>query len=334
MNFSAQLKKHLLTLELNNETMITKKIIRKQYLKLSKKYHPDINKTSNTDKKMKEINFSYDWLMTNYDLVKKHLENKSFFEENIIKFSNVETMDDYLKRQENEARVKYQKMERERIKRENEAREKQQKMEIKRIKRKQEERKKRKEELYKKTTGFFKNILLFFKSTRGIIIIGILLPMITLIVILKTIIYPKINYNKGLSYIENKDFKQAETSFRNSKKYKNGLQIAKILSGVNSLNYFFEHTKDNIDMIISSGGTIYFSYDNVGQYQINPTKNHYVNKPYENMDKNFYMWSVKDTNIIILEDYIEVYITLQAHYTEYKVDFFYNEKKIKFGSYP
>ena len=44
--------------------------INKKHKKLARKYHPDINKSSNATKKAQEINQAYDYL-------KEHYENRS-----------------------------------------------------------------------------------------------------------------------------------------------------------------------------------------------------------------------------------------------------------------
>lgn len=56
----------------------TVETIRKKYLKLIAKYHPDINKSSNATKKAQEINQAYDYLKEHYENRSTETESKTY----------------------------------------------------------------------------------------------------------------------------------------------------------------------------------------------------------------------------------------------------------------
>lgn len=56
----------------------TVETIRKKYLKLIAKYHPDINQSSNATKKAQEINQAYDYLKENYENRSTETESKTY----------------------------------------------------------------------------------------------------------------------------------------------------------------------------------------------------------------------------------------------------------------
>ena len=56
----------------------TVETIRKKYLKLIAKYHPDINQSSDATKKAQEINQAYDYLKENYENRSTENETKTY----------------------------------------------------------------------------------------------------------------------------------------------------------------------------------------------------------------------------------------------------------------
>ena len=56
----------------------TIEVIRKKYLKLIAKYHPDINQSSDTTEKAQEINLAYDYLKEHYETRSTENETKTY----------------------------------------------------------------------------------------------------------------------------------------------------------------------------------------------------------------------------------------------------------------
>ena len=79
----------------------TVETIRKKYLKLIAKYHPDINKSSNATKKAQEINQAYDYLKENYENRSTETETKTYSSTSYYQSSYGSNAQDYKQYQTN-----------------------------------------------------------------------------------------------------------------------------------------------------------------------------------------------------------------------------------------
>lgn len=80
MNFRDEASKHLKTLQIPLDVDISLTDVQASYKRLSKMFHPDMNKTKKADQKMIELNQAYDFIESNFQAIKDlnlHLEDDS-----------------------------------------------------------------------------------------------------------------------------------------------------------------------------------------------------------------------------------------------------------------